>query len=341
MHQVAHIRADFIALFFICLLSLHILHISMLDFIYSLEVGNRILRLESSKRLNHIPNEFERFHIGNDVNADLILEFIDTKQEEFTKITKNTSNVGHWNIGMNKSVYFRDNEDICFIKDYERNKIQVLYVPNFLWLEVNEKNKLAFVKEKKLLSNLVFLTNQLLLNTKALILHGAGLIRNGKAYIFLASDEGGKSTLIKKNFENFIMNDDQIYYEIIKNSLMAFSTPFGKLSHGPNGAKVAAFFYITKSKSFSLKRKTKESLINSLWVDNINFFTSLPKEMKIKAFHLLTDISRSAPVFELQADHGQLDWDQIDNEILIATNELSSAQSVPPSPSPPPPPDPC
>lgn len=213
----------------------------------------------------------------------------------------------------------RDINDQCFLSKeknvFVRKNIHNKTIDIYSDQQYYNQNGLIFRFEDFIRANLPFLVGQISISLNKALLHGAGLIRNGKAYIFLGRDNGGKTTIIKANSKYRILNDDQIFYSIEKNNVIAHSTPFGTIQEVGLSAPVAAFFVIVKSDSFSINTGDNKQLIASFWQDNAEMLNSLPKQYRIQAFQVLSTISLCAPAFELKSNYGHFDWDIIDEAI--------------------------
>ena len=272
-------------------------------------MGDLRFKLSSNRMIGNGNFGFGKF-LSNLENFDYEIECIYYDDCQFKKyleiFNKSKSQKGRSFIRYS----FLKKDMTCVKKDFKKKKIEIVYCRKI----INEED-LSFDINYKIIANLRFLNSQMIIAFNRIILHGSGFIRNGKAYIFLAIDEGGKTTLIKRNRNHRIINDDQIFYSIKNHQVFAYATPFGRVSDGPGSAPIAAFFYINKSKRFSIKKRDYKGLINSFWMDNYETFASLPKDLKKKAFKLISDISMSVPIFELHADHGNIDWDQVDEAL--------------------------
>ena len=214
------------------------------------------------------------------------------------------------------SVEISGTEDILVEKNFAKNEINI-----FFKVQEYHDNGIVFDMEDKIRANLIILIGQLCLMKQAIILHGAGLMRNNQAFIFLARDEGGKTTRIKNNSLFSPINDDQILFSKEHNRILAHSTPFGRVKQMGIAVPVTGIFVLVKADSFSIRRGKNHHLIASFWQDNGEMLNALPKSMRIAAFSLLSEIALSAPAFELKADHGQLNWAEIDQAIASAKHD--------------------
>jgi hypothetical protein len=282
--------------------------------IYS--VGDLGLKISNQKILDLLPLTFNKFLVPKNSEENISIECEEISKLQFKDTIKNLENTKTEKYHEMENYFFLKKEGIIVNQRFSDNKIKIYYYSDLVWESMNEDTRIGFITEKKILSNLPFWCNQLCVLNNRIILHGSGLIRKNKAYIFLAMDNGGKTTLIKNNSDyGIIINDDQIFFSIKDHLAFAHATPFGRISDGPAKAPIAAFFYINKSQTFMIRKSNYRGLINSFWFDNYETFASLPKNLKKKAFNLISDISESVPVFELHADRGNINWDQIDKTV--------------------------
>lgn len=268
------------------------------------KIGPNILYLRSNKNFKTeliTDAPFPNGCTGNEITVSC--HFVDNK--EFIKQLSFNQDKHINNIY--SQVYFSKDENYFIIKDY-KNKTCEFFTTNEYYYE----DKTLYPIEEKIRANLSHLFGQLSIGYNTILLHGSGIIRENMSYIFLARDGGGKTTLINKNKKFQILSDDQICYSIQDRKVFAHSSPFGTFPVDDLFAPIRAFFVIVKSNEFSLRQGDNKQLIASFWQDNLEMLVSLPKNIRKHSFQLLSSISLSAPAFELKANHGDLDWDQID-----------------------------
>jgi hypothetical protein len=197
-------------------------------------------------------------------------------------------------------------------KDFTEKKVRVFYSN----LYCNPDGEKLYIPDL-LIANYRYLTAQMMVALNRIMLHGSALFRDGKVYVFLAFDGGGKSTLVTANSNFFILNDDQVAYSFDNcAAAIAWATPFGRISDGPAHAPIRAFFYIVKDDHFDLEPTPADLLIQSFWSDNQEMLESLPKTLKKNAFDLINRLSKSSPVYKMKCNYGQIDWEQIDRLFL-------------------------
>lgn len=104
---------------------------------------------------------------------------------------------------------------------------------------------------------LYYVLSYLLYNNGYIMLHSSGALIKGKAHLFLAPSNGGKSTIIRLLYKSFsIIGDDSIILKIINNRLFCFPTPFKEKQWWVNKINekylVDKLFFLQKSKEIKI-----------------------------------------------------------------------------------------
>ena len=150
----------------------------------------------------------------------------------------------------------------------------------------------------------------------AFMIHSSGLIRRGRAMLFLAPNEGGKSTVLVLAGPGGRLNDDQVIIRKKTGKVIeAYGTPFGSLTDGPLSAPVAGLFFLEKASAFELGPIHPSDLLKCLWDEHQRYIYFLPKDLKVRTFHLLTDLCRQARTFRMKFPKDFIDWDAIDRAL--------------------------
>lgn len=155
----------------------------------------------------------------------------------------------------------------------------------------------------------------LLINFYALMLHGASVIRNNSALLFLGEDGGGKSTTIELAAGMPILNDDQVVLRKQNDVILAHGTPFGRVTDGPLQAKLGAIFLLEKSPRFSVTPASAFEAVELIWNEQRFLWPMMPKMLKIRAFNLIVDACQQARLFRMQFPKDFIDWDLIDQAL--------------------------
>lgn len=146
----------------------------------------------------------------------------------------------------------------------------------------------------------------------AVMVHSSGFIRDGAAALFLAPDEGGKTTVVKHATAGTILCDDRNILRQEGDVVMAHSTPWGMLTNGPQRARVGGFFLLEKASDFELIPIKPRDVLQFLWNEHMHFWRVLPRKLRIQAFEILHDVCYQAPVYLMRFPEDYVDWDAID-----------------------------
>ena len=146
----------------------------------------------------------------------------------------------------------------------------------------------------------------------AVVVHSSGIVLDGKAALFLAPDEGGKSTILSRFKRGDILCDD---YNIIKkesDNLTVHNTPWGSLMNPkPLSAPLGGLFLLEKAPRFELVSIRPEEMLSFAWIENLRFLEALPRSYRLNAFSILDEASRSVPVFKLRFPKDAVDEDAV------------------------------
>ncbi len=146
----------------------------------------------------------------------------------------------------------------------------------------------------------------------ALMLHASAIVRNGRAAVFLAPDEGGKTTAVRLAPSGTILCDDQVIVRRGRGGFRAWGTPWGLHVDARTSAPLSGLFLLKKAKRFALEPLQGRSLIPFIWEEIKNPLSILPKPLKKKAFSILCDIVESVPCWTLSFPKNHIDWNEID-----------------------------
>ena len=146
----------------------------------------------------------------------------------------------------------------------------------------------------------------------AVMVHSSGLIRHGRVALFLAPDEGGKSTVLRPATDGTVLSDDRNILRKEGDVLVGHSTPWGMITDGPQQARVGGFFLLEKASSFELIPIKPRDALEFLWNEHMHSWRVLPKRLRMRAFELLYDACHQAPTYRMRFPRDYVDWDAID-----------------------------
>jgi hypothetical protein len=193
----------------------------------------------------------------------------------------------------------------AIISDFFHNELDYFYPPekkkdfSDLLMNARYRNSLA----------------RFLPNFSAVMLHGAGVIRNNAALLFMAPDEGGKSSAIRLADSMPVLSDDQVVLRRRDGIVHAYGTPFAPVSNGPLQSRLGGIFLLEKSSHFAISPVSISEALQFIWKEHIHHWFIMPKNLRVQAFNLITDACRQAKIFRVQFPKHYMDWDAIDKAL--------------------------
>jgi hypothetical protein len=157
-------------------------------------------------------------------------------------------------------------------------------------------------------------------NFAACLLHASAVVRDGRATVFLAPDEGGKTTAARLAPGGTILSDDQVLVRRFPDGFRVYGTPWGLHIHGKIKAPCSGIFLLEKARNFSLARLKAREVVAHIWDEVENFLAILPKPLKKKAFTLVCELAAQVPAWRMAFPKDHIDWKAID-EALSATGQ--------------------
>ncbi len=146
----------------------------------------------------------------------------------------------------------------------------------------------------------------------ALIVHSSCVDFDGKAVIFLAMDEGGKTTAASLCEGGRVLADDQIIFKKQDDdSWLVYGTPWTTFPPDPGHAVPAAFILLEKADEFSLTKVGSRELLSFFWNEHYGARFSIPRIYHTKLLDLYRDLSSSAPVYLMRFPKDYIDQDAI------------------------------
>lgn len=146
----------------------------------------------------------------------------------------------------------------------------------------------------------------------SLMIHSSCVSFNGKAAVFLAMDEGGKTTAASLCEGGRVLSDDQnLFRKQTDGSWLAFGTPWTTFPPDPGSTVPAAFFLLEKADEFSLQKLEPLKLFSFLWDEHSSSRFIVPKVYQTKLFDLYRSLSSSAPAYLMKFPRDYIDQEAI------------------------------
>jgi hypothetical protein len=149
----------------------------------------------------------------------------------------------------------------------------------------------------------------------ALLLHASAVVRQGRAALFLAPDEGGKTTAALLSPSGTILGDDQVLLRRAGRRFQVWGTPWGLHVAAREHAPLAGLFLLEKADRFSLEPLSPFDLVPHIWEEIKNPLAILPKPLKKKAFGIACAVAAAAPAWKMSFAKSHIDWDAVDRAL--------------------------
>jgi len=144
---------------------------------------------------------------------------------------------------------FQGNERVVFEQPGLKGHIDL--AQREAWVQFASRNC-----EEQLDYFLRVLYSLLLFESGGLLVHGAGVVRGGMAYVFLGPSGSGKTTVSILSGKELVLNDDLMILRPGPESCMAWSTPFsgrGQIQPNPGSAPLRALFRLVQAENHAVE----------------------------------------------------------------------------------------
>ncbi|MBN1201880.1 MAG: hypothetical protein JXJ20_08510 [Anaerolineae bacterium] len=145
----------------------------------------------------------------------------------------------------------------------------------------------------------------------AVAVHSSSLVRDGTAALFVAPDEGGKTTAATLSPTGTILCDDQNILRKDGDSIFVHSTPWGRHTSGPQQARLGGIFLLEQALDFEMIPIRPVDALEFLWNEHLSYYSFLPNKLKTQAFNLFYDACCQVPVYRLHFTKDYIDWDAV------------------------------
>jgi hypothetical protein len=231
--------------------------------------------------------------------------------------------------------FFRDKRFLSFFKNLENPDDVVIYtfkrgclvrkqIPPRATLFL--KTGLFYSLKTEPLLDAIFLTASTGLPlVDSVMLHGVGIKRQGKNFLFLGLSGSGKSTIARLSTPEDVISDDGIIVEKDLSGYCLSPAPLDQSTsyNGNKNMKKTLTSGSVLSSGFLLKRDNEVFLEKILPADassiilknHIHYFRYFPRESLERAFYLISDLCRHVPFYMLHFRKDTSFWKLIEDEI--------------------------
>lgn len=152
--------------------------------------------------------------------------------------------------------------------------------------------------------------------------------KRAKAALFLAPDEGGKTTAARLAAAGIyssaassgsktgrddagralILGDDQVILRRERGRFWMHGTPWNLICGGPANAELGGMFLLEKADAFRISPLKASDAVSFIWNEHRHITDFLPTAIRKKAFALISEACASVPVYRLSFTKTALDW---------------------------------
>ena len=156
----------------------------------------------------------------------------------------------------------------------------------------------------------------------ATLLHSSGVVCGGIGGLFLAPDEGGKTTfasLIRPG--DVVMSDDQNLARKLGGQFYASSLPWCRILGSTRHHPLGGLFFLEKAPTFELISLAPFDAQERIALDPQNAYGPLPKAHRTHAVALRIELLQQVPAYRLRFSRDHVDWDTIAAAMRAPTGE--------------------
>lgn len=192
------------------------------------------------------------------------------------------------------------------LRDFYRNVQRLFYPP---------ENKTDF-STPQFIARYRNLLATFMPNFDSVLCHAAGLVIDEISVLMLASDGGGKTSVVNHSRGLAILSDDQVVLRKEGDDVFVHSTPFGPRSDGPRQAKLGGLFVLEKASIFKIVPIKPIEVFSFLWKENSRRLFISPRDIAIRVLDLFWLVSHQVPAYRMMFPKNYIDWESIASAVL-------------------------
>ncbi len=205
---------------------------------------------------------------------------------------------------ISNSFFIQNRLDCITCIDYQNSCVDYIYTPSSIAYKT---------------VNIASLTSQysiesLSINFNHILLHASALLLNKGAVLFLAFDEGGKTTAARLGMPKLIIGDDRIFITKISGKWYCHTTPWNNLSDAPRKYyPIASLVLLQKSSDFSLFSIPSLLMLKHILSDLAVIQSFQPTSLRIRNFEFLSDLTKNIYCYQMKFPSDYIDWEKVES----------------------------
>ena len=168
---------------------------------------------------------------------------------------------------------------------------------------------------------------ELALERQGFVLHSAGLVRDGKAFLFFGPSGAGKSTVASLSPGLPLLSDDLVLLLKREGGWFAATTPFAgtlpQVEKHPGIFPVAGLFRLVQAPEDRLEALSRPLAVARLLAACP--FVTAPRDRQGRLAPLLQDLTGQVPLFDLHFTKSGRFWSLLESEVLHGRADGSPA----------------
>lgn len=156
----------------------------------------------------------------------------------------------------------------------------------------------------------------------SMLMHGVGIRREDKGYLFLGLPDSGKTTVASFSPPDDVISDDGIFLEkedtefFLSRAIIDQSSNKGRrYENPPEKTRLRMGFFLEKSDRNSLERILPADACSIILKNHIHYFRYFLPESVSKSFSLITDLCKNIPFYRLHFRKEPFFWTNIKEEM--------------------------
>jgi hypothetical protein len=152
----------------------------------------------------------------------------------------------------------------------------------------------------------------------SVMLHSSCVDCRGLGLLFLAPDEGGKTTAARLMEGCRVLADDMVLVRRGDDGFRAWGTPWTTFEPSTASSPLSGLFLLEKADRFRLEKLTFREVFSHIWEEHAFIHRVMPPEHRKAFFGLCCDISSSAPAWRLHFPPDHIDTDAVTASLAIS-----------------------
>ena len=153
-----------------------------------------------------------------------------------------------------------------------------------------------------------------LVETRGLVVHGASLMRDERAYLFCGPSGSGKTTVARLSLDATVLSDELSIVRVVEDHGVCFGTPFRgelALAGADRAGPLVGIYFLHHGRRHAVEALEPRQALRRL-LSNVLFFAR-ESDVTAKVFGIAADLVEAVPCFDLSFRPDPGFWEVIRN----------------------------